>query len=148
MHADDARHLYVDVAEPLRGRAAIEISSVESGQELSFRAQRPASPARTMPEAEGELERQLRSGYTTAVAFETRGEAERARQRPDGVDAAQLERVERPPTVRTAWSGAEPARRFCEARLVEGLVWPEPQLAVIPQSRLVHRRRAVAATAT
>jgi len=48
MHATDARHLYVEVATPLRERAALTVSGVESGQEHSFRAQRPASAARSM----------------------------------------------------------------------------------------------------
>ena len=40
---------------------------------------RPVSAARSLGEAESELEKQARSGYVTVVAFERIGEAERAR---------------------------------------------------------------------
>ena len=79
MRDADARRLYVDVAAPLAERAAISVSGTESGQELSYRAQAPTSAARSMGEAESQLERELRSGYRVVVAFENRGEAERAR---------------------------------------------------------------------
>ena len=142
MHAADARHLYVDVAEPLRERATVSISGVEADQELSFRAQRPTSPARSMSEAEGELERELRSGYTAAVAFESRGEAERARYQLDRLHAELLEGEGLPADVRAARSSLESALLFCEAPLADGFVSPELKLAVIPHRRLVHRRRA------
>ncbi len=146
MHAADARHLYVEVAEPLRRRAAVAISGTDGDGEPSFRAQRPASPARSMAEAEGELERELRSGYTTVVAFETRGEAERSRYALDRLDATLLDDdAERlPQAARTDRSGGAGTLVFCEAPVADGFVSPELKLAVIPQRRLVHRRRPTA----
>ncbi len=134
MHDSDARHLYVEVAEPLQSRASLLVSAAHSGQEISFRAQPATSAARTMAEAEGELEKQLRSGYVTVVAFERHGEAERARFQLSRLDAAFLE----------ARAPAEPALVFAEAALADGFVSPDLHLAVIPYRRLVHRRRAAA----
>ena len=133
VHEDDARRLYIDVAEPLQIRAALSLGA-DAGQEHSFRAQRAEFPSRTLAEAEGELEKLIRSGYRTVVAFEGRGEAERARFNLSRLDVPFL--GEEPP--------AEAGVHFAEARLREGFLAPELQLAVIPQRRLVHRRRAAA----
>ncbi|HSJ18490.1 MAG TPA: transcription-repair coupling factor [Solirubrobacterales bacterium] len=141
MHADDARHLYVEVAEPLRGRAALSISGVESGHERSFRAQRPAFAARSMSEAEGELERELRSGYLATVTFEHRGEAERARYNLSRLDATLLDGGTLPAEARRAHARGDGVLLFGEAALADGFVSPQLRLAVIPQRRLVHRRR-------
>ena len=48
MHADDARRLYVDLAEPLEARAGSALSAADAGQELSFRAQSAELPSRTL----------------------------------------------------------------------------------------------------
>jgi transcription-repair coupling factor (superfamily II helicase) len=141
MHASDARHLYVDVAGPLRERAALTIAGVESDHVHSFRAQRPASAARSMAEAEGELERELRSGYLAVVTFEHRGEAERARYNLARLDAAFLDDGPLPAAARRAHAEGEGALLFAEAPLGDGFVSPQLRLAVIPQRRLVHRRR-------
>jgi transcription-repair coupling factor (superfamily II helicase) len=133
MHADDASRLYVDVAEPLEARAALSLGA-DAGQEHSFRAQRAEFPSRTLGEAEGELERLVRSGYRAVVAFEGRGEAERARFNLARLDV---------PFLGDALP-EEPGVSFAEARLREGFLSPELKLAVIPQRRLVHRRRAAA----
>ncbi len=61
-----------------RRRAGLSLGA-DAGQEHSFRAQRAEFPSRTLAEAEGELEKLIRSGYRTVVAFEGRGEAERTR---------------------------------------------------------------------
>ncbi|MEO8092546.1 MAG: transcription-repair coupling factor [bacterium] len=135
MHADDARHLYVEVAGPLADRAALTISGAESGQELEFRAQAPSSPARSIAEAESQLERELRSGYAVVVAFEHQGEAERTRYNLDRLQAHTL--------VATP-AKDESQLFFAEARLNEGFASPDLKLAVIPFRRLVHRRRAAA----
>jgi transcription-repair coupling factor (superfamily II helicase) len=132
MHADDARHLYVDVAEPLAARASLAFRTASDDDESAFRAARAESPARSVKEAEGELEKQVRSGYRTVVAFDDRGEAERARYGLDRLDAALLEGGRLSP---------KPALTFAEARLREGFVSPELRLAVYPFRRLVHRRR-------
>ena len=146
MHAADARHLYVEVAEPLRDRAVLSVSGVDAGQERSFRAQRPASAARSMAEAEGELERELRSGYLAMVTFEHRGEAERARYNLARLDAALVDGGPLPAAARRAHSAGDGALLFGEAALGDGFVSPQLRLAVIPQRRLVHRRRPATPT--
>jgi transcription-repair coupling factor (superfamily II helicase) len=82
---EDARRLYVDVADPLQARAGLSLGA-DTGQEHSFRAQRAEFPSRTLGEAEGELEKLTRSGYRTVVAFEGRGEAERTRFNLNRID--------------------------------------------------------------
>ncbi len=136
MHAEDARHLYVDVATPLAERAALSFVGAGDDDEEAFRAARAESPARSVKEAEAELEKQVRSGYRTVVAFDDRGEAERARYGLDRIDAALLEGGRLSP---------KPALSFAEARLREGFISPELRLAVYPFRRLVHRRRAAEA---
>jgi transcription-repair coupling factor (superfamily II helicase) len=133
MHAEDAQHLYVDVAEPLAGRAALALTSAGEEDGDAFRAARAESPARSVKEAEGELEKLIRSGYRTVVAFDSRGEAERARYGLDRLDARLLEGGRLSP---------DPGLAFAEARLREGFVSPELKLAVYPFRRLVHRRRS------
>jgi transcription-repair coupling factor (superfamily II helicase) len=137
MHAGDARHLYVDVAVPLAGRAALSFTPAGEDEE-AFRAARAESPARSVKEAEAELEKQVRSGYRTVVAFDDRGEAERARYGLDRLDATLLDGGRLSP---------DPALTFAEARLREGFVSPELRLAVYPFRRLVHRRRRAEARA-
>jgi transcription-repair coupling factor (superfamily II helicase) len=99
MHDSDARHLYVEVAEPLAARALLSLrrpSADPSAGEREpskpaegwvFRAQAPTSAARSISEAESQLERELRSGYRVVVTFASRGEAERARYNLDRVEA-------------------------------------------------------------
>jgi transcription-repair coupling factor (superfamily II helicase) len=132
MHADDAQHLYVDVAAPLAARASLSLSGAGEDDEDAFRAARAESPARSVGEAEGELEKQVRSGYRTVVAFDNLGEAERTRYNLDRIDVAMLEGGRLSP---------EPGLVFAEARLREGFVSSELKLAVYPFRRLVHRRR-------
>ena len=133
MHADDAQHLYVDVAAPLSARASLSLTGAGEDDEDAFRAARAESPARSVKEAEAELEKLVRSGYRTVVAFDSRGEAERARYGLDRLDARLLEGGRISP---------DPGLAFAEARLREGFVSPELKLAVYPFRRLVHRRRA------
>jgi transcription-repair coupling factor (superfamily II helicase) len=135
MHSDDARRVYVDVAEELADRASVRISDADSGQELSFRAQAPSSAARNINEAEKHLDRELRSGYRVVVAFEHRGEAERARYNLQHLEASFMDG--RPPPT-------DSALVFAEAALSDGFISPDLKLAVIPFRRLVHRRRAAA----
>jgi transcription-repair coupling factor (superfamily II helicase) len=137
MHDDDARRLYVDVAAPLAERASLSFRNAGDGEEDAFRAARAESPARSVKEAEAELEKQIRSGYRTVVAFDDRGEAERARYGLDRLDAKLLDGRLSP----------DPALTFAEARLREGFVSPELRLAVYPFRRLVHRRRRAEARA-
>ncbi|HEX7059348.1 MAG TPA: transcription-repair coupling factor [Solirubrobacterales bacterium] len=132
MHADDARRLYVDVAAPLAARAAISLTGAGEDDSDAFRAARAESPARNVKEAEGELQKLIRSGYRTVVAFENRGEAERTRYNLDRLDVSLLDGGRLSP---------DPGLVFAEARLREGFVSPELKLAVYPFRRLVHRRR-------
>jgi transcription-repair coupling factor (superfamily II helicase) len=132
MHAEDARRLYVDVAAPLAARAVLSLTAAGDGEEGAFRAARAESPARSVAEAEGELEKLVRSGYRTVVAFDNRGEAERSRYGLERLDATLLDGGRLSP---------DPGLSFAEARLREGFVSPELRLAVYPFRRLVHRRR-------
>jgi transcription-repair coupling factor (superfamily II helicase) len=134
MHADDARHLYVDVAAPLADRAVLALRGAGDEEGDAFRAARAESPARSVAEAEAELEKLVRSGYRTVVAFDSRGEAERSRYGLERLDASLLD----------GRLSTEPGLAFAEARLREGFVSPELRLAVYPFRRLVHRRRRAA----
>jgi transcription-repair coupling factor (superfamily II helicase) len=132
MKDEDARRLYVDVAGPLKERAALSLTAVGEDDHDAFRAARAESPARSIKEAESELEKLVRSGYRTVIAFDSMGEAERARYGLDRLDAKILEGGRLSP---------DPGLSFAEARLREGFIAPELKLAVYPFRRLVHRRR-------
>jgi transcription-repair coupling factor (superfamily II helicase) len=134
MKPEDARRLYVDVAEPIAERAALSLTAVgdDDAEAEAFRASRAESPARSINEAESELEKLVRSGYRTVVAFDSGGEAERARYGLDRVEARIMQGGNLSP---------DPGLSFAEARLREGFVAPELKLAVYPFRRLVHRRR-------
>jgi transcription-repair coupling factor (superfamily II helicase) len=134
IHDSDVSALYAEVAGPLAERALLSVSGHEHGQAHSFRGATPVSTARSLQEAEPELEKQLRSGYRTIVAFERGGEADRGRYALDRLTVGRLKAGDPPPT--------DPAVLFAEASLGEGFIAPSLQLAVIPHRRLVHRRRA------
>ena len=155
MHSDDARRLYVDVAEPLNARAALRLrSSAADDDAPSIRAQPPASAARSIGEAEPQLEREVRSGYRVVVAFEHRGEAERAqynlqRVKASFLDSEQGSRALTRPSPTAADALAEQPSAgiwFTEAHIADGFVSPALKLAVIPWRKLVHRRSAAAPT--
>jgi transcription-repair coupling factor (superfamily II helicase) len=135
MHDADARGLYVDVAGPLAERAALAISTVRSDAGPWLRSWAPSSAARSLAEAEGRLEQELAAGHRVVVAFEHRGEAERARYNLKRLEARLMDGGTAP---------AEGTLAFAEASLTDGFVAPELGLAVIPFRRLVHRRRAAA----
>jgi transcription-repair coupling factor (superfamily II helicase) len=140
MHDADARHLYVEVGDPLAERAIVRARRVEDDDERddAFRAQAPTSAARSIGEAESQLQKELASGYRVVVAFETQGEAERTRYNLNRVEARFLGEV----------APNDAAVLFTEAPLSDGFVSPELRLAVIPFRRLVHRRRAAAPAPT
>ncbi len=144
IHDADHAALYVEVTGPLAARAALTASSRHADQEHSFRAATPVSAARSLTEAEPELEKQLRSGYVTVVSFERRGEAERARYGLERVSATMLELGS--PAASGQHEGGAVA--FAEASIQEGFIAPALKLAVIPYRRLVHRRRAEAPAPT
>jgi transcription-repair coupling factor (superfamily II helicase) len=129
-HDDDAHHLYVkpdDVRAALDGRARVRLSSVSGDQPLELRGQTADTAARSLKEAETELEKLTRSQYRTIVAWGTRAEGERA--------AYNLARV------KASWNGDGPLR-FVHARLRDGFIAPALKLAVLPDHRLLRRRRA------
>ena len=136
---EDAHHLYMSpesIRAALMERARIWLSAMASGQEIELRAQSADTAARSLAEAEPELEKLVRSGYRTVVTFPRRGEGERA--------AYNLGRL------KATWIGEEvdvgrqvlePSLRFAAASLREGFVAPGLKLAVFPEHRLLRRRR-------
>jgi transcription-repair coupling factor (superfamily II helicase) len=136
-HDTDAHHLYVKpdaIASALDARAHIRLSAISSDQPREFRAQAADLAARSLAQAEPELEKLVRSGYRTVVTWPRRGEGERA--------AYNLARM------RARWFGEgdpppkEPELTFATASLRDGFIAAGFRLAVIPEHRLFHRRRA------
>jgi transcription-repair coupling factor (superfamily II helicase) len=137
---EDARHLYVSpesIDETLSERARIWLSAVSSGQEIELRAGSADTAARSLAEAEPELEKLVRSGYRTVVAFPRRGEGERAAYNLGRLKASWLGE-----DVDVGRQVLEPSLRFVAASLREGFVAPQLRLAVFPEHRLLRRRRA------
>ncbi|MFN2615973.1 MAG: transcription-repair coupling factor [Thermoleophilaceae bacterium] len=135
-HDADAHHLYVppeSLEAALEDRAALRLSSISGDQPHAFRAQRADTAARSLRDAEPELEKLVRSGYRTFVAWSRRGEAERARYNLDRVRAEFLDGRPAP---------TEPGVVFAAAPLREGFLAPSMKLAVLPEHRLLRRRRA------
>jgi transcription-repair coupling factor (superfamily II helicase) len=130
-HDEDAHHLYVKpdrILGTLAERAAVRLSSISADQPTEIRAQAADFAARSLKEAESELEKLTRSGYTTVVAWPQRGAAERA--------AYNLARL------RADLDGATTGLVFTEANLRDGFVAPGLKLAAFPEHRLIHRRKA------
>ncbi len=133
-HDKDAHDLYVPaetVEAALAGRARISLSSIDQDQPYAFRAQAADIAGRSVRDAEPELEKLVRSQYRTVVTFPERGQGERV--------AYNLERV------RPVWGDAAGGRvgvlAFVQARLRDGFIAAGMRLAVIPEHRLVRRRR-------
>jgi transcription-repair coupling factor (superfamily II helicase) len=142
---EDAHHLYVSpehVQSAVRQRAGIWLSSISGDQEIELRAQAADTPARSLAEAESQLEKLVRSGYRTVVAFARRGEGERA-----AYNLARLKASWLGGDVGVSSAPLEPSLRFAAASLREGFIAPSLQLAVFPEHRLLRRRRAAAAGA-
>ncbi|MGN6868704.1 MAG: transcription-repair coupling factor [Solirubrobacteraceae bacterium] len=134
----DARHLYVDadaINGALNDRARIRLSSIDQDQPFSFRAQAADVQARSLTEAEPELEKLTRSKYRTVVAFARRGEGERAAYNLGRLKVRWLEPGEN-------GRGDAQLLTFAHARLQQGFIAPQFHLAVIPDHRLFRRRRA------
>src|SRR4051812_808543 len=135
-HADDAHGLYVTpevIEAELDERAKVRLSTISGNQPFEFRAQTADTAARSLKEAEPELEKLVRSGYRTLVTWARRGDGERV--------AYNLARA------RAEWAGdgappGEGTLRFDVARLREGFIAPSFHLAVIPETRLFRRRRS------
>src|SRR5829696_3633687 len=134
-HDTDAHHLYVApeaITAAIDARARVRLSAVPADQPHEFHAQSADTTARSLREAEAELERLTRSGYRTVVAWPRRGEGERA--------AYNLARLRAP------WLDGGPTPpgelRFAQAALRDGFVAAGLKLAVLPEHRLLRRRRA------
>ncbi len=135
----DAHHLYVspqNIEDALTSRARIWLSALSSGQEIELRAQSADTAARSLGEAEPELEKLVRSGYRTVVAFPRRGEGERAAYNLGRLKATWLGEE-----VDVGRQVLEPSLRFTAASLREGFIAPGLKLAVFPEHRLLRRRR-------
>ncbi len=134
-HDSDAHQLYVDpqaIERTLAQRARIRVASIDQDQPFAFRAQAADFQARSLHDAEPELEKLVRSGYRTVVAFGRRGDGERV--------AYNMGRL------KVAWLDGRPTEldgrvTFAHARLEQGFVAPQFHLAVIPEHRLLRRRR-------
>ncbi len=135
-HDSDAHHLYVspdELTAKLDARAALRLSSISGDQPHEFRAQSADTAARSLKEAEPELEKLVRSGYRTVVAWGRRGEAERAAYNLARVKAEMVDGV---PIAH------EPGVSFAAASLREGFLAPSLKLAILPEHRLLRGRRA------
>ncbi len=135
-HDDDAHHLYVApdaIQAALDARARVRLSSHDSDQKLEFRAQSPDMAARSLKEAEPELEKLVRSGYRTVVAWATRGEGERAAYNLGRLKASWL--GEGDP------AGVENPLRFAQVRLRDGFIAAGLKLAILPEHRIFRRRQ-------
>jgi transcription-repair coupling factor (superfamily II helicase) len=140
-HDEDAHHLYVkpaDITAALDDRARIRLSSITQDQPIEFRAQAADLAARSLKEAEPELEKLVRSDYNTVVAWPRRGDGERAAYNLARMRATWLD-GDRP---------AQPQLSFAQANLRDGFIAAGLRLAVIPEHRLFRRRRAERPTPT
>jgi transcription-repair coupling factor (superfamily II helicase) len=136
-HDADAHHLYVppqDVTTAIDARAKIRLSSVSGDQPFEFRAQAADLAARSLKEAEPELEKLVRGGYRTVVAWPRRGEGERA--------AYNLARIQATWLGEDAQATAEPGLKFATATLRDGFIAAGPRVAILPEHRLFRRRRS------
>src|SRR4051794_15429081 len=135
-HDEDAHHLYVKpeaLDASLDARARLRLSSISQDQPHEFRAQSADTAARSLRDAEPELEKLVRSGYRTFVAWSRRGEAERAQLNMARLQAAFLDGRPAP---------EDPSLMFAHASLRDGFIAPQLKLAVLPEHRLLRRRRA------
>jgi transcription-repair coupling factor (superfamily II helicase) len=138
-HDTDAHNLYVDpdaITAVLNRRARIRLSSIDQDQPFQFRAQSAEIGARSMRDAEPELEKLTRSGYRTVVVWQAHGEGERAAYNLGRLSVNWLS---------DGGPGGPPTKgaplTFAQARLREGFIAPQFHLAVIPEHRLFRRRR-------
>nr|MBF6620095.1 transcription-repair coupling factor [Patulibacter sp.] len=136
-HDEDAGHLYVKpdvVLKELNDRAELRIASLLQDQDLQLHAQSGDLAARNLAAAETELEKLLRSDYRTVVTWRRQGDGDRA--------AYNLSRV------RAQWVGEGDFDReragFVIADLRHGFIAAGMQLAVLPDHRLMRRRKTEA----
>ena len=119
-----------EVEATLAKRSVASLSIHDSGQEIAWRGGTPAVAARTLKDAESDLERLTRDGYRTVVAFPRKGDRDRA--------ALNLVRLTSQPLADVA--PEESSLVFTAASLWEGFVSSDIKLAVIPADQLVRRR--------
>src|ERR687897_123238 len=132
-HDTDAHHLYVKpdgILGALERDASARLSSISGSQELEIRAQAAEFASRSLREAEPELAKLVRSGYTTVVTWPQRGSAERA--------AYNLGRA------KASFEEGD-GLVFVESSLRDGFIAPQLKLAAIPEHRLIHRRKRAGA---
>src|SRR4051794_29817103 len=135
-HDKDAHHLYLSpdtLRQQLDACTSLRLSSISQDQPHEFRAQGADTAAKSLREAEPELEKLVRSGYRTVVAWSRRGEGERA--------AYTLSRL-RAEFLNGKPAASEPGVTFATATLREGFLAPGLKLAILPEHRLLRRRRA------
>jgi transcription-repair coupling factor (superfamily II helicase) len=138
-HDADAHHLYVapeQISAALDARAHVRLSSYDADQPLQFRAQAPDLAARSLKEAEPELEKLVRSGYRTVVTWPQRSEGERAAYNLARLKSSWLGEGD----GGTGWEHDNPLR-FAHVNLRDGFIAAGLKLAVLPEHRLFRRRR-------
>jgi transcription-repair coupling factor (superfamily II helicase) len=142
-HDKDALDLYCPpevVTSAIDARSRIRLSSIDQDQPFEFRASSAEIAAKGIKEAEPELEKLTRSGYRTVVTWPVKGEGDRAAYNLGGLKVHWLEAGGAPGgPARTA--AGKSTLSFAQARLREGFIAPQFQLAVIPEHRLFRRRR-------
>ncbi len=120
-HDEDAHQLYVK-PEALDGaldeRAQLRLSSISQDQPHEFRAQAADTAARSLKDAEPELEKLVRGGYRTFVAWARRGEAERAQLNMARMQPAFLDGKPAP---------EDASLTFAHASLRDGFIAPAAQ---------------------
>src|SRR4051794_12214576 len=137
-HAPDPHDPYVkpaDATAALDARAHVRLSALSGDQPFEFRAQAADLGARSLREAEPQLEKQVRSGYRTVVTWPQRGAGERTAYNLARLKARWLEGE--------GTETAEPGDlRFAVAPLRDGFIAAGPRIAGIPEHRLFRRRRS------
>ena len=121
----------------------MSLSSISGDQPHTFRAQAADTAARSLKAAEPELEKLIRSGYRTIIAWARHGEAERAAYNLDRVKATFLNGNEAP---------HDPGLHFAASSLREGFLSPSHEAghhprapaAAPPPRRAARRARAPA----
>jgi transcription-repair coupling factor (superfamily II helicase) len=137
-HATDAHDLYVKpevVTAALDARAHVRLSALSGDQPFEFRAQAADLGARSLREAEPQLEKFVRSNYRTVVTWPRRGEGERTAYNLARLKAHWLEGDASDTT-------APGELRFVAAGLRDGFIAAGPRIAIIPEHRLFRRKRA------
>ena len=135
-HDADAHHLYVApeaVEQALAQRSFATLSTIPADQPIEIHAQSAEFAARSLAEAEPQLEKLVRGGYRTVLTFAQRGEAERLSYNLARLSAGWLDEQD----SRSEEAGLE----FAVAGLRSGFVAAGARLAVIPERKLFRRRR-------